>query len=143
MTRRLRRGKNPCRICGEWLRSADSGEVCADCASYGAWWDRVANRPAIEVTGQVSPQELTRLVDQQRDRVRVMLYTVEAPANRLARYLGRGPDLLPVVTQIQADPAGLSLSYRDRHGNTGDLWRARRMKMNVVVDGQPLLVVSE
>lgn len=97
----------------------------------------------MEVTGEISVPELVRLVDQDEGRVRVMLHTVEAAGHRLLRYLGRGPDLLPVVTSVTEDLAGLSIRYRDRNGNTGDMWRAKRMEIDVVVDGQPMQVITE
>lgn len=95
----------------------------------------------MEVTGQIGTPELIRLVEQDTGRVRIMLHTVEASGNRLLRYLGRGPDLLPVIVSVTEDLAGLSIQYRDRNGNTGDLWRSKRMRIDVLVDGQPMEVI--
>lgn len=97
----------------------------------------------MEVTGTVTPAELVRLVEQGQNNVRIMLYAVEAPSHRLLRYLNRGPDLLPVVTAVAEDEAGLSFTYRDRAGNTGELWRAKRMAIDLLVDGQPVQVSIE
>lgn len=96
----------------------------------------------MEVTGTVTPAELVRLVEQGQN-VRIMLHAVEAPSHRLLRYLNRGPDLLPVVTAVVEDEAGISFAYRDRAGNTGELWRAKRMTIDLLVDGQPMQVTTE
>lgn len=117
--------------------------MCTDCAEYGVWWDQVARRPAMEVTGEIPVAELVRQVDQPGSNVQVMLHSAEAAAgHRLLRYLGRGPDLLPAVVAVVTDSAGMSITYRDRAGNVGNLWRASRMRTDVVVDGQPLRVVT-
>lgn len=131
-----------CRVCGA-VRLPSGKSVCDECSAYGIWWDQVARRPAMEVTGTITPAELARLVEQGGDRVRIMLHAVEAPSHRLLRYLGRGPDLLPVVTAVAEDVAGLSFSYRDRAGNTGELWRAKRMAIELLIDGQPVQVTTQ
>lgn len=130
-------------MCGKSGQIDRGASVCTECAAYGVWWDQVAHRPAMEITGEIPVTEFIRLVDQPNGGdVQIMLNSVEATGSRLLRYLGRGPDLLPVVVAVVPDEAGMAITYRDRSGNVGSLWRPHRMRTDLVIEGQPVRVTE-
>lgn len=120
---------------------ASGTDICADCASYGVWYDQVARRPAVEITGEISVEDLLATIQMNElGHVRLVLHAAEGGGG-LMRYLGRGPDLLPNIQAAQVDRAGIGFDYIDRNGNTGSVYRPHRMRLEVIIDSQPVLVV--
>jgi len=127
--------KGKCRICAK--SETLVGGVCLECDDYGSWWAAVASKDSTEITGSVSVDELIRFVEKEDTTVRIVLNPAEGSGG-----LDLRADLLPEVSRVAPDLAGMRVEYRGADGALGEVWRPFRMGIRMIINGQPVDVLS-